>query len=69
MKRFWLWLFWFVFPPAFFFMSKNFGFKTWERLVYTMLSPSILLLLFILYWTYIMWDLNNLADQIYQNTY
>ena len=69
MKRFLLLITWLVFPPAFFFMSKKFGFKLWERWVLSMLSPSTLLLLCMLYITYVMWGLNNFADQIYQNSY
>ena len=69
MKRFLLLITWLVFPPAFFFMSKKFEFKLWERWVLSMLSPSTLLLLCILYITYVMWGLNNFADQIYQNSY
>lgn len=69
MKRLWLLIIWLVFPPAFFFMSKKFGFKLWERWVLSMLSPSTLLLLCMLYFTYVMWGLNNFADQIYQNPY
>ena len=69
MKRLWLLIIWLVFPPAFFFMSKKFGFKLWERWVLSMLSPSTLLLLIMIYTTYVMWDMNNFADQIYQNSY
>ena len=68
MKRLWLLFIWLVLPPAFFFMSKKYGFKTWERLVYTMLSPSILILIFVLYCIYIIWGLNNFANQILPNT-
>ena len=69
MKRLWLLIIWLVFPPAFFFMSKKFGFKLWERWLLSMLSPSTLLLFFILYLTFVMWGMNNWADQIYQNSY
>ena len=69
MKRLLLLITWVVFSPAFFFMSKKFGFKLWERWVLSMLSPSTLLLFFILYLTFVMWGMNNFADQIYQNSY
>ena len=39
---------WLVFPPAFFFMSKKFGFKTWERWILTIHSPSNLIPIFVL---------------------
>lgn len=55
MKRLWLLFIWLVLPPAFFFMSKKYGFKTWERWVLTIHSPSNLILIFVLFCTYIMW--------------
>lgn len=68
MKRLWLLFIWLVLPPVFFFMSKKYGFRTWERWVMTIHSPSNLILIFVLYCTYIMWGLNNFANQILPNT-
>ena len=62
MKYFWLlikWLLliilWAIFPPAFFFISKDYGIKKWARWTFTILSPwGILAILFIilLVWSY-----------------
>lgn len=62
MKRFWLLIKWFlliilwaVFPPAFFFISKDYGIKKWARWTFTILSPwGIFAILFIilLVWEY-----------------
>lgn len=62
MKYFWLIVKWFlliilwaVFPPAFFFISKDYGIKKWARWTFTILSPwGILAILFIilLVWEY-----------------
>ena len=68
MKRLWLLFIWLVLPPAFFFMSKKYGFKTWERWILTIHSPSNLILIFVLYCIYIIWGLNNFANQILPNT-
>lgn len=35
-----LWISWFLFAPAFFFISKRQGMETWKRWLFTILSPS-----------------------------
>lgn len=40
MKRFWLFILWLVFSPAFFFISKRYEMKSWKRWLLTIISPS-----------------------------
>ena len=40
MSKIGLWISWFLFAPAFFFISKKQGVKTWKRWLFTILSPS-----------------------------
>ena len=49
MNRFWLLITWLFITPVFFFISKKYGMKTWERWVLTVLSPLGLLVCLIFF--------------------
>ena len=64
MKRFWLFVLWLVFSPAYFFVSKKYGVSNMKRFWLTIFSPFTITLILLLLLILLLWSLFGSNDTI-----